>query len=171
MKQPATPNGPQQPPSSALAAGHQVRELGALYDLGQALYAIHDLEELLQFAMDQVSALLEVESSAVILLDEEKRELYFQVVEHLQPGVERRLREVRLPADRGITGWVVQTGISALVPNVEQDPRYYPRVDEYTGMKTKSILCVPLRTRDRTIGAVSAVNKHHRSFVQEDLHL
>ncbi len=75
----------------------QLRELWALYAFSQALYAIQDLEQLLQLAMEQVTALLEVESAAILLLDETRQELYFKVAEHLHSGVEQRLRKVRFP--------------------------------------------------------------------------
>ena len=149
------------------SASERHRELQALYDLSQALYAIHDLDPLLRFSTEQVVTLLEAESSAVILLDEERRELYFHVADE---GAEGKLRGVRFPADRGIAGWVVETGVSALVPDVTQDPRFYRAVDKETGTKTESLLCVPLRTRDRIIGVVTALNRRQRPFDQENLH-
>jgi len=38
-------------------------------------------------------------------------------------------------------------------------------------MKTKSLICVPLKTRDRIIGVLTAVNKRHGSFFQEEVRL
>jgi Nif-specific regulatory protein len=149
----------------------QIRELLALHEIGHSLHSIHNLDQLLQFAMEQVVALLEVEGSAVLLSDEARKELYFKVADHVQSGVERRLREVRFPADQGIAGWVVREGISLVVPDVDQDSRFYPRVDVQTRAKTKALLYVPLRTKDRTIGVVSAVNKHGGAFGQEDVRL
>jgi len=147
----------------------QLRELRALYDISQSICASSELDRVLQIAIQRAVALLEVEGSSVILLDEKRRELYFQVADDTRAGVEGRLREVRFPADRGIAGWVVGKGISILVPDVDRDPRHYRGVDVQTGVKTKSLLCVPLRTRGRTIGVLEAINKHHGPFVPEDL--
>ena len=157
--------------SDRSALERQLQGLRALYEIGQALCSVHDLDQLLRLAAERVVTLLEVESSAVILLDEERHELYFRVVEDIRPGAEPRFREVRFPADRGICGWVVREGVAALVPDVEQDPRFYQGVDVQTGTTTKSLLSVPLRTRDRTLGVLTAVNKRRRSFVQEDVRL
>jgi len=52
--------------SNALSA-RQILELKALYEIGQSLSSIHDLDRLLQFAMERVVALLEVEAASVIL--------------------------------------------------------------------------------------------------------
>jgi len=104
---------------------HHVRELEALYDIGQSLSSIHDLDRLLQFAIERVGALLEAEAASIMLLDEERQELYFQVADDRRPGVEGRLRELRFPVDQGIAGWVSREGVSVAVPDVEQDPRFY----------------------------------------------
>src|SRR5262249_708607 len=87
---------------SGPASAGQLRELRALYAMGQALCALHDLDRVLQYAIEQVVALLEAEGASVLLLDETRQELYFHVAEDTRPGVERRLREVRFPADQGI---------------------------------------------------------------------
>jgi Nif-specific regulatory protein len=150
------------------------RELQAFYELGQQLYAIHDLDRLLEFAIERAMALLEVDSASVILLDTEAQELYFKVADvadSRHSNVKQRLREVRFFAHQGITGWVVRRGILALVPDVSQDPRWYPGVDAQTGMQTKSLLSVPLRTGKRILGVVSAINKRPRPFDSEDIRL
>src|SRR2546428_3534702 len=146
----------------------QLHELASIYEVGQALGTEHDLDRLLQLAAGRAMTLLEVEGSAVILLDEERQELYFRVAEDVRPDAEQRFREVRFPADRGIAGWVVREGVAALVADVEKDPRHYRGVDVQTGTRTTSLLAVPLRTRDRTLGVLTAVNKLHRAFVPED---
>jgi Nif-specific regulatory protein len=148
-----------------------IRELQALYEISQALSSIHDLERLLQFATERVGPLLEVEAASVILLDEEQQELYFQVAEDSRAGTEQKLREIRFPADQGIAGWVMREGVSIVVPDAEQDPRFYRGVDEQTVTKTKSLLCVPLRTKDRILGVLNAVNKRQDPFLKEDVYL
>lgn len=165
--------GPQRSPPGPPMERH-VRELQAFYELGQRLYAIHDLDRLLQFAIERAMALLEVDSASVILLDTEAQELYFKVADvadSRHSNVKQRLREVRFFAHQGITGWVVRRGILALVPDVSQDPRWYPGVDAQTGMQTKSLLSVPLRTGKRILGVVSAINKRPRPFDSEDIRL
>jgi Nif-specific regulatory protein len=149
----------------------QIRELQALYEISQALCSIHDLDQLLEFAMGRVVALMEVEGSSIILFDEGTQELYFKVANHIQPGVGQRLREVRFPAHVGIAGEVFRKGVSVLVPDVAQNSRFYPGVDAQTGITTKSLLASALKAKDRTLGVVEAINKRHRPFSQEDLRL
>ena len=55
-----------------------VRELQALYEIGQALSSVHDLDHLLQLATERVVTLLDIQSASIILLDEERDELVLQ---------------------------------------------------------------------------------------------
>jgi Nif-specific regulatory protein len=148
-----------------------VGALLALYEIGQALSSVHDLDHLLQLAMERVVTLLDIESASSILLDEERGELYFKVAYDRRAGHEQDLREVRFPAKQGIAGWVIQEGQSLVVLDVEQDSRWYSRVDAHTGTKTCSIICAPLRTKDRTIGVLEAINKLQGVFTIEDVRL
>ncbi len=148
-----------------------VRELMALYEIGQALSSIHDLDHLLQLAIDRAVALIEIEGASIILLDEERQELYFKIADDTRVGHEQRLREVRFPATQGIAGTVIREGQSLIVPDVDRDPRHYRGVDDHTGTKTRSIICAPLRTKDRIIGVLEAINKRQGVFTTEDVRL
>jgi Nif-specific regulatory protein len=148
-----------------------VRELQALYEIGQALSSVHDLDHLLRLAMERVVTLLDIESASSILLDEERDELYFKVAYDRRAGHEQDLREVRFPAKQGIAGCVIQEGHSLVVSDVEQDSRWYSRVDAHTGTKTRSIICAPLRTKNRIIGVLEAINKIQGVFTIEDVRL
>ena len=55
-----------------------------------------------------------------------------------------------------------------IVPNVYTDQRFFKEVDKYSGFTTRSILCVPLQTKGRTIGAIEVMNKQQGTFDIED---
>ncbi|MFQ5578727.1 MAG: ATP-binding protein, partial [Anaerolineae bacterium] len=52
---------------------------------------------------------------------------------------------------------------------VRQDSRFFPDMDRVSGFKTQSILCVPLQTKGRLIGAIEAMNKLDGEFTPQDL--
>jgi Nif-specific regulatory protein len=128
-----------------------------------------DLERLIPFVVSKTRDLLDAEGSAVLLLDEERGELYFPYSADVDSEVERRFAAIRFPADRGIAGWVVQKGIPQLVPDVAKDPRWYGKVDRQSGMVTQSLLCAPLRTRRGTLGVIELRNRLDGEFTAEDL--
>ena len=45
------------------------------------------------------------------------------------------------------------------IPDAYEDPRFNPDVDKKTGYKTKSILCMPIVSKDGVIGVVQMVNR------------
>jgi transcriptional regulator with GAF, ATPase, and Fis domain len=55
------------------------------------------------------------------------------------------------------------------VPDVDHDPRFNRVIDVLTGMKTRSLVCVPLRTRERIIGVLAGINKRQGPFTAEDV--
>ncbi|MCA9072701.1 MAG: GAF domain-containing protein, partial [Planctomycetaceae bacterium] len=61
---------------------------------------------------------------------------------------------------------------SGEVLNIEDaydDPRFNKEVDQRTGYRTKSVLCMPLRNKDgKTIGVTQIINKHGGPFNKED---
>src|SRR5688572_31422690 len=118
MDSPETSPEPQHVPPNLRLERH-VQELSALYEIGQALASVHDLGHLLQLAIERAKPLLDVEGASVILLDEERQELYFKVADDTRVDHEQRLREVRFPATQGIAGWVVHEGQSLIVPDVD----------------------------------------------------
>jgi signal transduction histidine kinase len=81
------------------------------------------------------------------------------------------VKPFRLKAGQGIAGWVAETGESLIVHDVHKDPRYYSEVERTTGFVTKSILAVPMRTGEKTIGVIELINKIGGRFTKKDLEL
>ena len=147
-----------------------VTRLSLLYDVSRAFSELTALEELIPAVIAKTNELLKAEGTAILLLDEERNELYFPYAADVTPDVERRLAAVRFPADQGIAGWVVQHGVAQLVPDVARDKRWYPQVDRESGMTTTSLLCAPLRTRRSTCGVIELRNHVGDEFTTADLH-
>ena len=142
------------------------QQLELLYDVSRSLHSRIELSELLPLVVNKTKELLDVQGCSVILLDETGRELYFPFVSQDNSAITDRLRQLRMPADEGIAGAVVQAGESLLVPDVHRDPRFYPEVDQQTGGATRSILCAPLRTQRGIIGVIECINKRQGTFTE-----
>ncbi len=143
----------------------------ALLKISMALPEYPDLEELLRYTSGEVKRLLGTEGSLVILLNEEKGELNFKAAAHDDLDTEKRMKDVRFPANKGICGKVIGTGEPIIVPDTSKDPNFYQGVYAQTGFKTRDLLDVPLRSKDRIIGVLSAMNKKEGSFDQTDVEL
>ena len=147
----------------------RIEELAALNQVGSLLVSTLDLNALLRLIMDRIQALMGAEASSLLLKDEETDELVFQIGlgEHAAA-----LQDRRLNVSLGIAGWVLTHGTPLIVPDVRQDRRFYQGVDDDTGFITKSVLCVPLKTREKVIGVIQVLNRPpQRVFTHDDLNL
>jgi signal transduction histidine kinase len=145
-----------------------VEELTALSMISQAITSTLDLQETLTTVTDHAIRLLDAVAASVTLRDQVRDELWFEAVSG--PSAEF-VREVRLDRKQGIVGWVIEHGEPVLVHNVAEDARFFAGVDQQSGFTTRSILCIPLQTRDQTIGAIEVINKRSGPFDQRDLRL
>ncbi len=121
-------------------------QLARLLELSRTFSAVIELEELLPIIIAKTQEVLQAESCALLFLDKERQELFFPVTSDLSSEIEERLKDVRLPADKGVAGWVLQQGNSELVLDVTQDQRFYADVDKQTGAPRgicSAPLCVP----------------------------
>ncbi|MFN3534409.1 MAG: PAS domain S-box protein [Desulfatiglandales bacterium] len=141
----------------------------ALFKLSLALPRYPRLDDLLNYISGEIKRLLEVEAAMVILLDEEKNELYFKTAAHDDIATQRRMREVRFPAGKGISSWVISKGESTIVEDVYKDPRFYSHVDEQMGLTTRNMLQVPLVGKEKIIGTLCAINKQRGKFDETDV--
>jgi len=138
----------------------------ALVDTSVQLGSLLNLPELLQAIMGAATELLRTETSSLMLLDDDTNELVFEVATG-QAGA--AIKELRVPADQGIAGWVLQHDQPVVVSDVSSDKRFYERIDQQSGFSTRSMLAVPIKIRDRAIGVIEAINKKENTgFTERD---
>lgn len=86
--------------------------------------------------------------------------------------VSSTIAKMKIRLGEGIVGQVILTGIPELISEASQDPRWAERFDQETGFVTNSILCLPLKTENKTFGALQLLNKLDGNlFTKEDLEL
>lgn len=146
----------------------KVAELTVLTKTSNIINSTLNLQKLLKIVMNLVTEVLQVESSSLMLLDKERNEFVFEVALG-EKGEE--VKRITFPANKGIAGWVLENCKSLLVPDVTKDPRFYSKIDIDTHYQTKSLLCVPLKIKQRIIGVLEAINKIDGNFEQEDVQL
>jgi diguanylate cyclase (GGDEF)-like protein len=145
----------------------EVDRLSLFHEVGKELASSLDITRILQTIMEKVSVLLNPDSWSLLLLDEDRNELWFEIA--IGEGAEQ-LKEARIKVGEGIAGWVAEHGEPVLVTDVSQDHRFVDRFDEMTGVKTRSIVCVPIKGRQGTLGVIELVNMPTKeSFHEEDL--
>jgi len=146
----------------------RVDELSTMNMISQAVTATLNLEETLPLVTKHATRLLDASAASVALYDEERRDLWF----HAASGHGAEIvRGKRMSEGEGVIGWVVQHGEAVVVPDTSTDERFFSAIDEQTGFKTESIICVPLQNGPETIGAIEVMNKRGGTFTPKDLRL
>jgi adenylate cyclase len=135
--------------------------LKATQTLGQSL----DLETTLKSVMEQARELMQADRSTLFLLRQESNELWTKVA----AADGKKMIEIRIPANRGIAGYVASTGQSLNITDAYKDPRFDPSTDKRTGYVTRNILCLPVfNSSNELIGVTQLINKNQGSFTGSD---
>jgi len=147
----------------------RLSQLTLFYQVAQSMASTFDLGKVLDDTMQLSSAVLDASASALMLIDEESGEL---VSEYAHGQLSDLMRKQRTTLEEGIAGWVATHGVPVVVNDVHSDPRFSPLVDARTGFLTRSVVCVPLKIRNKTIGVLEVLNKRSdQGFDSEDLGL
>ncbi len=155
-----------------MEAAHDSPLLRLLYDLAKAFAARLELDELIPFVIAKCRDALDAEGVSILLLDQERNELYFPYVSESDPEVARRLGGFVFPADRGVAGAVIRSGHGEKVDHPQSDSRHYSEVDRRTGVLTRSLLAAPLISDEERLGVIEAVNPRNREyFTDADLNM
>jgi diguanylate cyclase (GGDEF)-like protein len=131
------------------------QELTIFHDVAKALTSSLDLDAILQTIMEKMAEYFRPDTWSLLMVDEEKDELYFAIAVGAAAEV---LAKTRLKVGEGIAGWVAKYGQVLIVPDVQSDPRFSSRVDQLTRLQTHSVICVPLRSKHRVLGVIQLVN-------------
>ena len=130
-------------------------EVAVFQELGKALTSSLQLDQVLRTIMEKIDEFLRPDNWSLLLLDEAKQELYFELA---VGKASQALKDVRIKLGQGIAGWVAQHGEVVIVPDTSKDTRFFGKVDEKTKMETRSIVAVPVRFRDTCLGVIELIN-------------
>lgn len=131
--------------------------------------------------MNFAQRLVDADRASLFLVDSRNKELYATIFDVGVEGTDddsileneefarvHTSKEIRFPLGTGIAGQVAMTGEILNIGDAYSDSRFNRTVDQLTGYKTNTILCMPIFIRGSIIGVVQMVNKHTGYFTKED---
>ncbi len=142
------------------------QEVTIFHDVAKALTSSLDLDSILQTIMDKMAEYFRPDTWSLLMVDELHEELYFAIA---VGDAAEALKNVRLKMGEGIAGWVAKHGEHVISADVENDPRFARRIDETTQWETRSVVCVPLRSRLRVLGVIQLVNVDLAQFNEQEI--
>ncbi|HEX7446256.1 MAG TPA: sigma 54-interacting transcriptional regulator [Pirellulales bacterium] len=122
------------------------------------------VEALLTDMAQAATRLLDADRASIFLWDRPTHTLV------ARPALGVKKEELRIPDNAGIVGQVVHSGEPMRVDPANGQELINRQVDSQLGYQTRTLLCVPLRSRrGEVLGAFEMVNKLHGSFDDDDL--
>ncbi len=147
----------------------RMRQLERILEISRELTSTVALGPLLMKIVAMAAELTDSEGASILLQDAHTGELRFcTALEAGDPS--GRLVDIPVPIEGSIAGTVLTSGKPLIVHDAQADPRHYGEVGQQIGLKTRSLLAVPMQIKEHCIGVLEAVNKRDdQEFSQEDV--
>src|SRR4030042_6086058 len=78
------------------------------------------------------------------------------------------MRALIVPLDKSIAGWIVTNRKPARIDEAHKDERHFGEVEQTIGYSTKSLLGIPLITKNKVVGVLEVLNKKRGRFTDPD---
>ncbi|MBI4823175.1 MAG: GAF domain-containing protein [Nitrospirae bacterium] len=131
-------------------------------DIREELYGDILLEKIMDCSLDITRS----DAGSILLIDDDN--LVFKVVKG--PKAEG-LTGKSVSKEIGVSGWVLKNNQPVTISDATKDERFNPHIDELTGYRTNTMLCVPLKTKTATIGVIEVLNKKHGRYDERDIEI
>ncbi len=140
------------------------QRLHILLRMGKIISHETDIDRLLQQISDLAIEIVAAERCSIFLYDRENNEVWLRLA--------HGLKEIRIPADRGIVGAAIQSREVQNSLDHYNDIRFYHEVDGETGFQTRSLLAVPMfDKKNHVLGVIEVINKLEGHFCGIDAEL
>ncbi len=144
----------------------QLRELRTLAEVSETLTSPLYLEQILRLLVEMAARVFDAPLCTLMLLQGDELVL---AAAHPDQGGRPRRRQVLRVGD-GIPGLAARTGQPVMSADLASDPRFRPH--ELTRRAdVRSLLSVPLRVRDRTLGVVNCYTARRHVFTPSEVNL
>jgi|APSaa5957512576_1039674.scaffolds.fasta_scaffold02379_1 K+-sensing histidine kinase KdpD len=142
-----------------------ITRLRRLVELSATLNSTLNLDELLKLIIQTAADVLGCEAASILLYDEKTQNLFFAAATGENA---KKLAEIPVPINDSLAGTIFSTRQPLILNQIENDPRHNLEASEHVGFQTRSLLGVPLRIRDKTIGVLESLNKRKGPFIEAD---
>lgn len=149
-------------------AQRQLKISALLHQASHVINSTLDTNQIMQSLLAHMNELLNAEALSIAIVDKQSNELVFTVAEGMGSD---KIVGLRLPSNQGVSGWVMEHGRPALVPDTSKDPRFVRSGDRRTGYNTQAMICAPMQVKGEVIGTIQAINPNQGTFTEEDLNL
>jgi Nif-specific regulatory protein len=144
-----------------LEVGHLQKILEATTMINSSLELNHVLLQVITYVTNLTNSV----AASIILKSDFSDDL---VIRYATGPASDVISNLRFPASSGIASVCITTGKIIVVHDAEKHPHHFKEVDKLSGFKTKSVLCVPLCLKNKTIGCIELLNKNDGKMFNDD---
>lgn len=137
------------------AEEEELHQLRALVQTADMINSTLDLDSVLNQAMDTVIQLTGAERSYLMLRNEQTGTLEYRVARNLDRD---QLDNQDFMVSKSVINQVAEHGEPVVTTNAQSDPRFAEQAS-IVSFALRSILCVPLKIKDRVTGVIYADNR------------
>lgn len=142
----------------------RAQEMETIRQVGSALASsTFDMNKVLQYTLDMIREVVNVEAGSLLFLEGQELE----VAVAFNGGLPA-LKKLRLKLGQALAGHVAARGEAIIVNDTEKSMQFFPVIDEASGFRTRSALCVPMISQGRVIGVIEVLNKVSGHFDTND---
>lgn len=144
----------------------KLRQLNTLIEIASLINSSLDPVAIREKSIAASMKLLGTEAGSLMLVDPDKKDLFFDIAAGKKG---KKVKSIRLKKGMGIAGWVAARGRPVIVHDAPSDPRFYQGADEQSGFRTKNMICIPVKSKNKIVGVLQAINKKKGEFEHDDM--
>jgi two-component system, NtrC family, sensor kinase len=137
------------------------KEISLLFNISEKLIDSLDVQEIATLILNEAKNLLKSESGVLLLLRDGT-----QILESIASFGESHSFSQNIRLGEGILGSIVQAGRGEIINDIFSDPRHMVSQGRIT-----TIICIPLKSKDRVLGAIALSRSKTLPYTAEDLKL
>lgn len=119
----------------------KVRELDVLMEISQVAASAKTLDDLLDGVLERAVRAIDAEAGCILIAERGSGDLRFRSA---IGGAAEKVKRLKIPAGRGISGWVVQRKEPRVVHDLTRDTDHLAEIANRVGYHPRSVLAVPL---------------------------
>ncbi len=143
--------------------GLNAEQLAKINKAAQLVNSNIRIDDVLSTIIKAACELTEAERGTVYIVDRKQEEIWSKF------ALDSEVKEIKLKIGVGIAGTVAKTGETINLPDVQYDKRFNSFYDKWSGYKTKTMLCMPIKNKsDEIVGVLQLLNTSHERFNEID---
>lgn len=145
---------------------HLVKDLSLIYEIGQEVSSVIDLDELYSKITFTLKHHLKIEQFAVLVFDRNREELQIKAASGFEDN--GKVLKTKFKRGEGISGIVAETGKKIYIRDTSQEKRFL----HYKNKETKdrsSFLSIPLKYKGEILGVINFGRQGTSGFALSDV--